>query len=151
MDAPPPHPCYLPSCDYVTIPGLSAESQLRDLDMHMQFAHANSRNKLDTRDTRQRPNNSLRGKEEQKRRKKRAVEDAGCCDQIDICQDIVLGSIARAFRLHGRLVAEFPSRAIFLSTLFGLLCSGGILLGWKEETDMLTLWQPQVTPSSLHP
>ena len=40
MAPPPPHPCYLPSCDYTTVPGLTAESLLKDLDMHMKFAHA---------------------------------------------------------------------------------------------------------------
>ena len=33
------------------------------------------------------------------------------------------------------------------SAMFGILCSSGILLGWKEETDMLALWQPQVKPA----
>ena len=31
--------CYLPTCTYTTTPGLSAESQLKDLDMHMRYAH----------------------------------------------------------------------------------------------------------------
>ena len=31
--------CYVPTCEYSTTPGLSAESQLRDLDMHMKYAH----------------------------------------------------------------------------------------------------------------
>ena len=31
--------CYVPTCEYTTTPGLSAESQLKDLDMHMKYAH----------------------------------------------------------------------------------------------------------------
>ena len=41
--------CYLPTCTYTTTPGLSAESQLKDLDMHMRYAHGNDDEDKDTK------------------------------------------------------------------------------------------------------
>ena len=138
---PPPHRCYLPSCDYETVPGLSAESQLKELDLHMKYAHGET----SIENMRRRPLNLAKptpqhGPKKQRKSKEIQQPGGGCA----CLQDLVLGSLSRGFGLHGRLVARNPVLVIGLSVVLAMALSSGVAITWKEETDILTLWQPQV-------
>ena len=138
---PPPHTCYLPSCDYRTVPGLSAESQLKELDLHMKYAHGETT----VENMRRQPLNLARptphhGPKKQRKSKENPQQEGGCA----CLQDLVLGSLSRGFSLHGRLVARNPILVIGLSVILAIILSSGVAITWKEETDILTLWQPQV-------